>query len=316
MGIKGYIAAVLFAGGGCFAQSDSLSDPYTEKFPDKISTQLFTLNTYNNFTINYKNEGLTVDLAPNRKTTLGVAVQYDILFFSVGFAPRFFVDNRDNKDSKMTSFSLSMFPVQWVQYFDYIYQKGMTLQTDGGNIYLSTMKSMKLGGSTSYVFNKHYSVNALSFQSERQLKSAGSFIPALSYYYTQLSGDASEGIDGKIYFIDVALSPGYNYNWVIAKKFLVAGGLSLGAGFTKTVDEEVNTTIFLTTASVNLSLGYNSDTFYGGIQSKGIASSHNTHSSVTMNDAVSYVTAFFGYRFDAPGFLTREKNKIKEKLKF
>ena len=307
---------MLFSGGGCFSQSDSLSNPYIQKFPDKISTQLFTLNTYNNFTINYKDEGITVDLAPNRKTTLGVAVQYDILFLSVGFAPKFFTDNRDNRDSKMTSFSLSLFPGQWAQYFDYIYQKGMTLEVEDGSLYLSSLKTMKIGGSTAYVFNKNYSVNALSFQSERQLKSAGSFIPALSYYYTQLSGDASEGINGKIYFIDVALSPGYNYNWVIAKKFLLAGGLSLGAGFTKTVDEEVNTITFLTTASLNLSLGYNSDTFYGGVQTKGVASSHSAQSSATMSDAVSYVTAFFGYRFDAPGFLTKERNKIKEKLKF
>ena len=316
MGIKGYIAAILFSGGGCFAQSDSLSNLYIQKFPDKISAQLFTLNTYNNFTLDYKTEGITVDLAPNRKTTLGVAVQYDILFLSVGFAPKFFVDNKDNRDSKMTSFSLSLFPGQWAQYFDYIYQKGMTLEVDAGSLYLSSLKTMKIGGSTAYVFNRNYSVNAISFQSERQLKSVGSFIPALSYYYTQLSGDASEGIDGKIYFIDVALSPGYNYNWVIADKFLIAGGISLGGGFTKTVDDEVNTTTFLTTASVSLSLGYNSDTFYGGVLSKGIASSHNARSSVTMNDAVSYVTAFFGYRFDAPGFLTKEKNKIKEKLKF
>lgn len=302
---------MLFSGGGCFAQSDSLSTTYIQKFPDKISAQLFTLNTYNNFSIDYENEGITIDLSPNRKTTLGVAVQYDILFFSVGFAPKFFTDNKDNRDSKMTSFSLSLFPGQWAQYFDYIYQKGMTLDTDGGSLYLSTMKTMKLGGSTSYIFNKNYSVNAISFQSERQLKSAGSFIPALSYYYTSLGGDASEGIEGKIYFIDVALSPGYNYNWVIAKKFLIAGGFSLGAGFTKTVDEEVNTVTFLSTASISLSLGYNSDTFYGGVLSKGIASNHTASSNATMSDAVSYVTAFFGYRFDAPGFLTKEKNKIK-----
>ena len=306
---------MLFTGGGCFAQTDGISNPYIEKFPNKISTQLFILNTSNDFDLDYKSEGLKVDLEPNRKTTMGVAVQYDILFFSVGFAPKFFSDNKDNKDSKMTSFSLSMFPGRIVQHFDYFYQKGLTLQTTGGSIYLPKMKTMKLGGNTSYVFNKNFSVNALSFQNERQLKSAGSFIPALSYYYTQLEGDKSEGIDGKVYFIDVAFSPGYNYNWVIAKNFLIAGGFSLGAGFTKTVDEGVNTTTLLTQATLNLSIGYNSDSFYGGIQSRGTASSHNANSNVTMGDATSYATAFFGYRFDAPEFLTREKNKIKEKYK-
>ena len=305
---------MLFTGGGCFAQTDSLSNPYIEKFPDKISTQLFVLNTSNDFTLDYKNEGLTVNIDPNRKTTLGVAVQYDILYFSVGFAPKFFTDNKNNEDSKMTSFGLSLFPGRWAQHFDYIYQKGMTLETSGANVYLPKMKTLKLGGSTAYIFNKNFSINAQSFQSERQLKSAGSFMPALSYYYTELKGDKSEGIDGKVYFIDIALAPGYSYNWVIAKKFLVAGGFSLGAGFTKTVDDDINTTSLLTQATATLSLGYNSDTFYGGLFSKAIASSHTADSNVTMGDAISYVTAFFGYRFDAPEFLRKEKEKIKEKF--
>lgn len=314
MGIKKYIAAALFTGSGCFAQTDSLRNNYIEKFPDKIAMQLFVLNTSNDFTLDYKDQGGSVNLEPNSKTTLGVAVQYDILFFSVGFAPKFFSDNKNNENSKITSFSLSLFPGKWAQHFDYIYQKGMTLETSGANVYLPKMKTMKLGGSTSYIFNNRFSMNAQSFQSERQLKSAGSFIPALSYYYTELKGDKSENIDGKVYFINVALAPGYSYNWVIAKKFLIAAGLSAGAGFTKTVDDDVNTTSLLIQASATISLGYNSDTFYGGVFSKGIASSYTADSNVTMGDNISYVTAFFGYRFDAPEFLTKEKEKIKGKL--
>ncbi len=305
---------MFLTGSGCFAQTESPESVYIKKFQDKIATQLFVLNTSNDFTLDYATEGVTVNLEPNSKTTLGIAVQYDILFFSVGFAPKFFADNRDNKGSKMNSFSLSMFPGQWVQHFDYINQKGMTLKTEDTSTYLKTIKTKKLGGSTAYVFNKNFSANALTFQNERQLKSAGSFIPALSYYYTELKGNASEGLEGKVYFIDVALAPGYSYNWVIAKKFLVAGGISLGAGFTKTVDEDVNTITLLTQASLNLSLGYNSDTFYGGLQSKGIVSSHNADSNVTMGDNISYVTAFFGYRFDAPGFIARGREKIKERF--
>jgi hypothetical protein len=304
---------VLFTGSGCFAQTDSLSNPYIQKFPDKISTQLFVLNTSNDFTLDYKNEGITIDVEPNRKTTMGIAVQYDIIFFSLGFAPKFFSDNKDNKDSKMTSFGFSLFPKQWLIHFDYIYQKGMTLKTEEANVYLPGLKSKKLGGSVAYVFNKNFSVNALAFQSERQLKSAGTFMTGLSCYYTELKGDAADNIEGKTYFVDVALSPGYSYNWVIAKKFLVAGGISIGAGFTKTVDEDVDSTTVLTQATINLSLGYNSETFYGGVLSKGIASTHNTNNNVTMGDNISYVTAFFGYRFDAPGVVTKEKNKIKNK---
>ena len=306
---------MLFTGSGCFAQTDSLSNPYIQRFEDKISTQLYMLNTTNQFTLNYEQENTTVDLVPNQRTTLGISVQYDFISFGFGFAPKFFADNKDNKDSKMTTYSLTMFPGRWMQHFDFIYQKGISLETSGVSLYYPGLKTMKLGGSTAYVFNKNYSFRALAFQSERQLKSAGSFAPQLSYYYTELNGNKTEELKGKSYFIDMALSPAYHYNWVIAKKFLVGGGISLGGGITYMNDEGDDETHFLATASLSVSIGYNSETFYGGIYSKGVASNHNTESKVEMNDAMNYGTVFFGYRFNAPKAVTREKNKIKDKYK-
>jgi hypothetical protein len=298
-----------------FAQTDSISNPYIQKFSDKISTQLFVLNTSNQFTFNYVKDNLVVDLVPNLKTTMGVAVQYDIISFSLGFAPKFFADNQDNKGSKMTSFSLNLFPGRWMQHFDYYYQKGLTLKTGDAALYLPEQRTMKIGGSTAYVFNKKFSFRALAFQSERQLKSAGSFAPILSYYYTELDSRKVPDIGTKSYFINVALSPSYNYNWVVAKKILIAGGISLGGGFIKTVDEGQSYTAFLSEASLSLAIGYNSDTFYGGVYSKGIATNHEDEGNVEMDDAINYATAFFGYRFNTPKKVREETKKIKDKLK-
>lgn len=305
----------MFFTGSCFAQTDSLVNPYIQKFPDKISTQLYMLNTSNQFSLHYEEENTTLDLVPNLKTTLGVSVQYDFISFGFGFAPKFFSDNKDNKDSKMTNYSLSLFPGRWMQHFDFIYQKGISLETSGVSIYYPRLKTIKAGGSTAYVFNKNYSFRALAFQSERQLKSAGSFAPMLSYYYTELNGNKTEDLKGKSYFIDVALSPAYHYNWVIAKKFLVAGGLSLGGGFTYMDDEGDKETHFLSTASISISLGYNSDTFYGGVYSKATASNHDADSNVIIDDTVNYGTIFFGYRFDTPRVVREETKKVKDKFK-
>lgn len=314
MGIKGYITAIFFTG-SCFAQTDTLKNAYIQKFPDKISAQLYMLNTSNQFTLNYEQQGLTVDLVPNQRTTLGISVQYDFISFGFGFAPKFFGDNKDNQDSKMTNYSLSMFPGRWMQHFDFVYQKGISLETSGVSIYYPGLKTIKAGGSTAYVFNKNYSFRALAFQSERQLKSAGSFAPQLSYYYTELNGNKTDDLKGKSYFIDVALAPAYHYNWVIAKKFLVAGGLSFGAGITYMNDDGAEETHMLTTASLSIALGYNSDTFYGGVYSKGVASNHDTDSDVAMNDTMNYATVFFGYRFNTPRVVKEETEKVKDKFK-
>lgn len=316
MDIKKHVAALLFYSSGCIAQTDSLTNAYIEKFPDKVSAQVFVLNTSNNFSIRDKSENISFDLVPNHKTTLNIGLQYDIVAISFGFAPKFFADNRNrNENSVMTAFSIDLFPGQFMQHFDFYYQEGLSIKEDNKTLlYFPELKTLKAGGSTSYIFNGNFSFRALSFQSERQLKSAGSFAPAISYYYTELNGDKAESINYSTYFIDVAVSPAYNYNWVIAENFLVAGGLSAGGGFSHAVDDDGNYTAFLTQGSLSISLGYNSDTFYGGVYSKATVSNHKSSSNAALDDIISYATAFIGYRFDAPSFLQKEREKIKQKL--
>jgi len=316
LGIKGFIGVILLTGSGCFAQTDSITNAYIQKFPDKLSVQLFTLNTSNQFTLDYEEIGTTINMVPNERRTLGVSVQYDFISFNLGFAPKFFAENKDNRDSKMTSFGLNLFLGKWMQHFDLYYQKGISLEVDDyESVYLSGLKTIKFGGSTSYVFNDNFSFRALAFQNERQLKSTGSFAPSLSYYYTEFNGKKEPQLGGKSYFLDVALSPAYNYNWVVAKNILIAGGLSVGAGVTYTRDGSISDTDFLTQAGLTLSLGYNSDTFYGGVYAKVLASNHNADTAVNMNDTIAYGTVFFGYRFDPPRFLKEKTEEIKEKIK-
>jgi hypothetical protein len=312
MGIKHFIIA-FFMAGGCVAQTDILQDAYYEEFKGKLSVQAFTLSTTNNFSLFYAAENLTVDVVPNSHTTIGAAAQYDFISLSFGFAPKFFTDNKDNQDSKMTSFTLSLFPGRVMQHFDFIYQKGMSLESGDVNVYLPELKSLKIGGSTSYMFNPNFSFKATAFQNAKQLKSAGTFAPTLSYYYTELNSKKVPDMGGKIYFVDVALAPAYYYNWVIAKNFLLSGGASLGAGFTTTVDDSTSTS-FLVNGSLHLAPGYNGERWFGGLNTRVLFFNHGTSSNVQMNDAVGYATFFVGYRFDAPGVLEREKNKIESKL--
>lgn len=313
MGIRLAISAFLLTPALAQAQADSIN-PYYKKFENDLAVQVFALNTSNNFSINYIQDNLIVDVVPNQKTTLGVAVQYDIVSFSIGFAPKFFANNQDNKGSKMTSYSLNFFPGRFMQHFDLYYQKGMSLEVSGADIYLSRLKSLKIGGSTAYFFNRNFSYRATAFQNEKQLRSAGSFAPTLSYYYTELNGKDEPLLGDRSYFIDVALCPAYYYNWVIAKNFLVSGGASLGAGITTTVDD-TTTTNLLIAGSLQLALGYNSERFFCAVNLRSNFFSHETEQDVVMSNTIAYATAFAGYRFDPPGLLERQKERIKNILK-
>lgn len=311
MDIIRIITACLFVS-VCHAQDDRARSDWYEEFNDKLSAQVFVLNTSNSFSLDYAAEDITVALEPNKKTTLGISLQYDIVAFSLGFAPSFFADNKDNGDSKMTSFGLDLFPGRFVQRFDFYYQKGISIEANGGSIYLENLKTMKIGGSTAYIFNRKFSYRSIGLQNAKQTVSVGSFAPTLSYFYTELDTTGQEGFGGKDYFVNIALSPTYYYNWVIAKDFMVSAGFGIGAGVTLS-DE--NSPKMLAQASALLALGYNSERFFAGINSRGMASNHQAADDVLMDDTVSYATAFIGYRFDAPKFLVKGKERIEERFK-
>lgn len=311
MALKHFIGALLLPACAA-AQTDTICTAWYKEYKNILAVQAFTLNTSNNFTLDYRDENLRVDMIPNQKTTVGLAVQYNIISFSLGFAPKIFADNRDNKGSRMTSFSFNLFPGRFFQHFDLYYQKGITLDYRGiGSLYMPGIETMKIGGSTSYFFNRNFSFTASAFQNAKQLKSAGSFAPTLSYYYTQFNFKDEPALpDDKAHFTDIALAPAYYYNWVIGKNFLVSSGASLGAGVT--IDDA--STNLLINGSLHLAPGYNGERWFGGLNARAIFFSRDTESNVILTDAIAYTTFFIGYRFNEPEPLRKVREKIESKF--
>lgn len=297
-----------------FAQQDSIADqPYYERYSDKLSAKIFTLNRSNDFELYDESVDKRIRLTPNRKTSLGISANYDILAISFGFAPGFLAENKDNKNSKLVAFSTDLFLGGWIQHLDMYYQKGMTLELlNDPSIYLKNLKTFKIGGSTSFNFNPNFSYKAKNFENERQLQSAGSFIPSLLYYYSSLQQTAEADYNTKARFINVAFAPAYHYNWVIDEHFLVSGGISLGLGLTQTIDSDRSVTSLLTTSSVDLSVGYNTKNFYAGIITKGTLQKQNNDANVVGDDTIRSISFLVGYRFNAPQIVKDANQKLKE----
>lgn len=314
MDLKKFIPVILLAGAPVLAQDST----YVRNISDKLSVQVFALNTSNDFVFDYTDEDTQVNLIPNQKTTINIGVQYDIVAFSFGFAPAIFADNRDNKGSKMMSFGTTFYPGRFMQKLEFFYQRGMTLENASNTaafIYLPKLKSMKIGGSTSYVLNRNFSFRAVTLQNARQLRSQGSFAPGLSYYYTNLDGRHEPLLGSRAYFIDLTAEMAYHYNWVIGRNFLLASGISVGGGVSWTVDDGNKYTAASYTGGLMLAPGYNAERWFAGAQIRVHYNGHESESDVTVGDAVGYTTAFVGYRFDAPTFLEQQKDKIKSKIK-
>ncbi|MFD2892295.1 DUF4421 family protein [Flavobacterium chuncheonense] len=312
MGVKIVIAFLFLANLLGYTQTDSITNSYHKEYKEKMSLQLFGLNTSNKFNFIYNENNLEIELIPNQKTTIGLAFKYDFLAFSFGFAPHFLAENRDNENSKMFSFGTDFVLKKVVQHINFFYQKGIQAEASNGNtVYFEKLKTIKLGGTTTYLFNPNFSYNALNFQNARQIKSVGTFGASLDYYFTTLDGRKQQQLNSKYDAFDVTIGPSYLYNWVIANYILVAPEVSFGMGFTKYKDDNLKNISVLYKAGLNLTLGYNSDNLYGGIKTRSIALNHKSEGNVDMSDNINFTSIFLGYRFDASNSIKKQINKLK-----
>ena len=300
----------IFFGGilGCTAQEDSLANPYFRKFDDNITTRLSLTTASNSFSLFDKETNTNYDIVPNDRERLGIAVSYRSVAFSFGYAPNFLAINKDNADSKLVTFNFRSFYKKWTQSFDFYKQNGFYLESPGIKVPLNDVKTLKIGGQTTYSFNPNFSFRAYTMQTEWQQKSAGTFAPTLSLYYTKLRFRISDFDEsGEIY--TVAISPAYHYNFIIRKHFFASLGALPGIG----MQYESKSTV-LYQMELNVALGYNSDTFFGGITSNGKYFTTNAETDIQWSDSVSYGEIYFGYRFDPPRKLTNITDKVNQKL--
>lgn len=295
----------------CLAQEDSIRVRYFKPFDDNITTRLSINSSSNSFVLNDVANDLQYDIVPNDRERIDLSVSYRSIAFSFGFAPDFLATNKDNSNSKLYNLNFRAFHKQWIQSFDLYSQRGFYLKLQDQQLALPEMKTFKIGGQTSYILNKNFSFRAISAQSEWQQKSAGSFVPTLSLYYTKLRFKI-EDFDETAYIYTAALSPAYFYNFVIRKNFFVSLGVLPGFG----VEYADSDTSALYQMEISAALGYNSDTFFAGINSNGKYFSSNTDSDVQWGDTVSRGEIYVGYRFKPPKKLTETTEKINQKLPF
>lgn len=306
------IYIIFFAGVfGCYAQKDSLQNSYFKSYNDKVTASIYYLDTSNNFQFVYPiSEGGTkvLNLIPNRKEQLGSSLSFKFVDLSFGFSSKFLNANKDNSGSKLLNFNARLYHKQWMQSFTYFYQKGFYVSQDGIDTAFPGFKSIKIGGATSYIFNKKFSYKAIASQNEWQTKSAGSFIPNFSAYYTNLKYDGDgDKINGKTYLF--SLAPSYFYNLVLGKHVLVSAGLSLGAGiyFTEGHAKAVSE------LDMSLKTGYNSDSFFVFMNINYLNFVQGETSDIGLNDNISTVKITAGYRFNAPKKVTEIYDKINQK---
>jgi len=324
LGLKSYILCCILFGLlvlGSHAQvevedaspGDSLV--YKVYFPNKLTLRTYFINTSNNFRFRDENENIDFSFNPNKQNQIGLSAAFRSVVISYSFTPGFLAENRDNGDSQLRNLNMRAFLGQWMQSFQLYKEKGFFIDVPELDIneYFPDFSTLKIGGITSYIFNQNFSYRALVSQDEKQLKSAGSFIPSFIFYYTDydLKG---EGINEDVYSYDLALAPAYYYNFVPTKNLLLSVGGSAGIGANITFSSEESLTSLLTELNFRTSIVYDKNNLYLGAHYSYLMLNHSFDRTTYIEDDIPYLQIFIGYRFKAPRFMVKTGDDINEKI--
>lgn len=319
--------------------TDSLSliteGGWIEKMDHKIAFELSLNNDFETFEVKTQTDKLL--LSPNSISRLRLKVNYRFISAALVFAPGFISGNKDNDiKGKTKSFGLgtSVIFSHWLFMLSYSSVKGYYLENSEdfqpmspGDPFIQFpdlhYKGFEI--STAYSSNSRFSFRHLTSQTERQLKSAGSFVPYTDIRY-YIIDDKSQGTTSqKSNSFESCIGPGYIYTFVTRKSIYTSVGLMAEAGYLNTKlttrfpygDIITHQDNFIFRWQGKAGVGYNGSKFYSGLYATLSGTRYNQENTTVMNyETRVFYHLFFGIRITSPRFVKENVNKIEEKIPF
>ncbi len=312
---------------------------HIQTIKDFITLKVAQTTDQENFSVHTGNTKYRIN--PNASSITTISANYSFISLSFRFAPPFLPGNRDNSEKGKTrsgGMALNFYLDHWLQELSYHRTKGYYLENTSdfnpgwqeGDAYIQfpDLHYRSFQGMTAYKFNRNFSLNALATQSERQLKSAGSFIPQFLYRYytiddrTRLTNPNQSSQRSNN--LELLVGAGYYYNLVLNSNFYVALGITPGVGMLfmnlttrNGSGEKIRTRqqdpIFRIDSRAGI--GYNGERFFGGLYATAFAASYKQENAQVVNGNARIVFKLFaGYRIPAPDVIKARITELKNKL--
>ena len=318
-----------------YAQQDTglvevLQDGYIENMDRYLTVELFGNNYFETFRIDQP--GQRIELYPNATTKVGLGLNYRFAYVSVGMAPRFLPGNGDDSiRGKTTSWSVG---------FNLIFKHFLALnnvsKTQGyylrntqdfnplwapGDPYVQfpDLTHFTVNVLAGYSFNPLFSLRHMINQTERQLKSAGTFMPIGVFRYYETYG----GNNQSTHNIEWSLGGSYFYTWVIRSSFYLSGGALASAGMVHTQlttqfptgDEVTRQDNPLFRWDARMGLGWNGPRFYAQAYANIAGLEFNQAGTVVHNhDTRYFFYTSIGYRIGLSKKFNDSVDRIQEKI--
>lgn len=278
---------------------------------------------------NMEGDKRTLQYNSNKPYSLGVGMYLFELGFEIAFAvPLDEQSKRIYGESKSRDVQLNILGKKWGA--DLFYQRYSGFYVDdpespvpAGTPYLQRPDIVTRN--TGLTVNRIFNDNRFSFRSaynfaERQLTSAGSLIVFATFDTQMTRGDsaiigrqfadefAESALINQIRSSNLGVAPGYSYS-LIFKGFFINGTLAIGPGhnwmkYQLEDGTEVSRLRFSAVVAARISLGYNGDTFFGGLTFMN-QGRNSKFGDVQFSNTQSAFKILFGFRFRESGVLKK-----------
>lgn len=266
-----------------------------------------------------------LDIRTNNRLYTSISLDYEIISVALSFAPDFFVRSKDENlkgESSFSQISFSMFPRNFIQTVNYKRNKGFYLKNtedyienwkEGINPYikLPDLDIQEFSGTTSYIFNKNFSVKSIYYQNEWQKISSGSLITFLDYNLTVTRNKIDDKIERDNLF-NFGINVGYHYNWIVSKNVSISPHIYAGlGGKSDTKNMYLDKRI-----GGGLLIGYNTDKFLFGTKINLSSSNYNINSGEGVSNDIINGLFYIGFRFKPPKIISKNYNNLQKKVPF
>lgn len=308
-------------------------DGWVEVMTNKLSTDVSFNNAFETFEV--KTTGDKFILYPNTPTGMRLKLAYRFITFAFQFAPDFIPGNGDeNLKGKTKSFGIgtSLIFKHWLFDIHYSKVRGYYLENSAdyfaginGDPYIQfpDLQYQGISFSTGYSTNSKFSMRSLTAQTERQLKSAGSFIPVLDFRYFVMDDRSNNTSTQKTNNIETSIGPGYGYTFVIKEKIYFSLNMAAGIGYLNTrlttrqpsenIISNQNNLIYKWDGKAGV--GFNGNWIYSGLYAN-VSGTHYQQEHTTASNFETRILyhLFLGFRFNAPKVLKAQVDFIEKKI--
>lgn len=297
-------------------------DGYIDDMSGYVNAKLAVVNKLELFNLTANNN--RYEIYANSPTALRFSVDYKTISIGYSFTPDFFKSNKDEElygKSRGFGGHLGLVYPHWFHEFGGRYIQGFYLNNTQdydstwteGDPYISKpdLFYASIEGVTGYKFNPRFSVRSLTSQTERQLKSAGSFIATTNYKWFQTKDESSPKFGDSLLSsnnLEIGINFGYYYTLVIKQAFYISAGLAPGFGYIQS-DVEKNPTGISETNSYSstlfrlagkLAAGYNAERLVIGAYADFTGGSfYNEDAPILNSNFNNTYMVFVAYRLEA-----------------